>query len=265
MQLTQLIDRLSPLTVSGEVADRRVGGVVFDSRKSAPGVLFVAVAGTRVDGHRYIDRAIEAGAVAVVGTEAGAMEAAGGRHPDVVFITVADSADSLAIAATVFYDEPSKELTLIGVTGTNGKTTVTTLLHDLFTKLGYKAGLLSTVEVRIGTEVETATHTTPDAVAINAHLSDMRDAGCDFCFMEVSSHAVHQRRTAGLDFNGGVFTNLTHDHLDYHKTFREYLEAKKTFFTDLPGPAFALTNADDKNGTVMVQNTPGYQAALFPP
>ncbi|MFT7120006.1 MAG: UDP-N-acetylmuramoyl-L-alanyl-D-glutamate--2,6-diaminopimelate ligase [Neolewinella sp.] len=171
------------------------------------------------------------------------------------FIQVADSALALALLSTEFYGNPSQDMTLVGITGTNGKTTVATLLHDLFSALGYKAGLLSTVEVRIGQEVIAATHTTPDAVAINATLADMRDAGCDYAFMEVSSHAVAQQRTRGLAFNGGVFTNLTHDHLDYHETFAAYRDAKKGFFDQLPKGAFALVNADDKNGDFMLQNT----------
>jgi len=173
----------------------------------------------------------------------------------VTYIQVKNSARSLAQAATEYHKNPSQNLTLVGITGTNGKTTVATLLHDLYTSLGYKAGLLSTVEVRIGAEVHAATHTTPDALAINALLAEMRDAGCDFVFMEVSSHAVAQQRTYGLAFNGGVFTNLSHDHLDYHDTFAAYRDAKKGFFDQLPKAAFALVNADDKNGAFMLQNT----------
>ena len=254
MQLTPLIDRLQPLAVTGEVAGRVVSCVVFDSRKAVPGCLFVAVRGTRVDGHDYIDQAVVAGAVAVIfdrkdftGADAGA--------EGVTLIAVADAAKALALAADEFYGRPSRDLTLVGVTGTNGKTTVTTLLHDLFTRLGYRAGLLSTVEVRVGEEVRSATHTTPDAVAISEQLADMRDAGCSYVFMEVSSHAVDQRRTAALHFAGAVFTNLSHDHLDYHETFAAYRDAKKTFFDELPKAAFALVNADDKNGEVMLQNT----------
>ncbi|MEL7163036.1 MAG: UDP-N-acetylmuramoyl-L-alanyl-D-glutamate--2,6-diaminopimelate ligase, partial [Bacteroidota bacterium] len=172
---------------------------------------------------------------------------------------VEDSAIALALLANEYYGNPSRELTLVGVTGTNGKTTVTTLLHDLFTALGYKTGLLSTVEVRIGTQKETATHTTPDALAINARLREMVDAGCDYAFIEVSSHAVAQHRTRGLAFAGGVFTNLSHDHLDYHETFAAYRDAKKSFFDQLPKSAFALTNADDKNGGIMLQNTAARQ------
>ncbi|MEM9528128.1 MAG: UDP-N-acetylmuramoyl-L-alanyl-D-glutamate--2,6-diaminopimelate ligase [Bacteroidota bacterium] len=269
MQLTQLIDRLNPLAVSGKVAGREVSRVVFDSRQVAEDSLFVAVKGTQVDGHDYIGKAIANGATVIVQEAVGA--AAGAKqgvnvptsdsqindHPskNITTITVANSAKALGLLADEFYGRPSRELTLVGVTGTNGKTTVTTLLHDLFTALGYKAGLLSTVEVRIGTAKESATHTTPDALAINDRLQAMLSAGCDYVFMEVSSHAVAQYRTAGLTFKGGVYTNLSHDHLDYHETFAAYRDAKKAFFDQLPKTAFALTNADDKNGAIMLQNT----------
>jgi len=178
-----------------------------------------------------------------------------GLGEGVCYIKVKNSAVALAQAAATYHNNPSQDLTLVGITGTNGKTTVATLLHDLYTSLGYKTGLLSTVEVRIGEEVRSATHTTPDALSINALLAEMRDAGCDFVFMEVSSHAVAQHRTCGLAFNGGVFTNLSHDHLDYHETFAAYRDAKKGFFDQLPKTAFALVNADDKNGAFMLQNT----------
>ena len=259
MQLTQLLDRIQPLVVHGTVDGRGVSRLVFDSRKAEPGAVFVAVKGTQVDGHDYIVKALAGGADMIVGEDAGAMklvrEKVGGEYPNAVWIEVASSSTALAQAACAFHGDPSHQLTLVGVTGTNGKTTVTTLLYELFTGLGYKCGLLSTVNVRIGKEEITATHTTPDAVAINANLAAMVEAGCDYCFMEVSSHAVHQNRTAGLYFTGGVFTNLTHDHLDYHGTFRDYLEAKKAFFDGLPKTAFALSNADEKNGQVMLQNT----------
>jgi len=253
MQLTRLLDRIQPLAVSGETVGRRVSCVVFDSRKAVPGCLFVAVRGTRVDGHDYIDKAVALGASVVVSERT----LSPGPSPveRVTYIKVKDSANALALLATEFYHNPSRDLQLVGITGTNGKTTVATLLHDLYTALGYKAGLLSTVEVRIGTAVSEATHTTPDALAINATLAEMRDAGCDYVFMEVSSHAVAQHRTVGLDFNGGVFTNLSHDHLDYHETFAAYRDAKKAFFDQLPKTAYALINADDKNGAFMLQNT----------
>ncbi len=259
MQLTSLIARLQPRSVYGSQADRAVTGIAFDSRKVREGNLFVAVRGTQVDGHDYLRQALEKGASVIVGEDAGAVKTAfdskSGVVPGVCFLTVDDSAEALALSSALYYEDPSHELTLVGVTGTNGKTTVTTLLHDLFTGMGYKCGLLSTVEIRVGEEIMTATHTTPDAVGINARLADMVTAGCTYAFMEVSSHAVDQRRTAALRFAGGVFTNLSHDHLDYHKTFRAYLEAKKTFFDGLPKAAFALANADDKNGPVMLQNT----------
>ncbi len=253
MLLTQLLNRLAPLTVSGEVEGRWVSSVAFDSRKVEQDSLFVAVKGTQVDGHAYITKAIAAGATIIVGADAGAMEVCAGQ--EVTAILVEDSAQALALLSAAFYGDPSADLTLVGVTGTNGKTTVTTLLHDLFTALGYKTGLLSTVEVRIGATVTSATHTTPDAVAINATLAEMVEAGCDYVFMEVSSHAVAQHRISGLVFAGGVFTNLTHDHLDYHGTFANYRDAKKGFFDQLPKTAFALVNADDRNGDFMLQNT----------
>ncbi len=276
MQLTPLIDRLQPLAVTGKVEGRGVSCVVFDSRKVEPGCLFVAVKGTRVDGHDYIAQAIAQGATTIVGEDAGAMErerskvaasaAAPQRTPaadtpstrgeaDILWLTVPNAAQALALLAHEYYGQPSNDLTLVGITGTNGKTTVATLLHDLFSGLGYKTGLLSTVEIRIGATVVAATHTTPDALAINASLAEMREAGCDYVFMEVSSHAVAQHRTAHLAFRGGVFTNLTHDHLDYHETFAAYRDAKKGFFDQLPAAAFALVNADDRNGEYMLQNT----------
>ncbi|VAW15278.1 UDP-N-acetylmuramoylalanyl-D-glutamate--2,6-diaminopimelate ligase [hydrothermal vent metagenome] len=227
-----------------------VSGIVFDSRKVKPGCLFVAARGTRVDGHRFIQGAIENGAVAVV-CEDIPTEMPG----NITFIKVNNSSRVLGGLAAAFYGFPSKTLKIVGVTGTNGKTSIVTLLHGLFTKLGYKAGLISTIKNSIGGKETRATHTTPDAVQIQRLFAEMVDAGCAYCFMEVSSHAIHQGRIAGVGFSGGIFTNLTHDHLDYHKTFAEYLKAKKMFFDGLPGTAFALTNIDDKNGLVMVQNT----------
>ncbi|WP_116124812.1 UDP-N-acetylmuramoyl-L-alanyl-D-glutamate--2,6-diaminopimelate ligase [Lewinella sp. IMCC34183] len=255
MQLDRLIQPLTLRFRSGETAGRDVAGLAFDSRKVAASFLFVAVPGTRVDGHDYVRTAVDAGAVAVV-AERGRLAPDALDGTGAALFLVDDSAAALATLADTWYESPSRDLTLVGVTGTNGKTTVTTLLHELFTGLGYRAGLLSTVEVRIGEERRTATHTTPDALAIHANLAEMRDAGVDYVFMEVSSHAVHQRRTLGLDFDGGVFTNLTHDHLDYHGSFAEYINAKKAFFDQLDARAFALTNADDRRGAVMVQNTP---------
>lgn len=227
----------------------KIKSIQFDSRRVTPGALFVAVRGTLTDGHRYISSAVEAGAVAIVCEELPAEQKTG-----VEYFVVADAHRELALLASEFYGNPSTRLKLVGITGTNGKTTTATLLYDLFTALGYCVGLLSTVENRVAGKVSPSTHTTPDAVELNSLLAQMVDAGCDYCFMEVSSHSMVQRRTEGLTFAGGVFTNLTHDHLDYHGTFAEYLKAKKTFFDALPEGAFALTNVDDRNGEVMLQN-----------
>ena len=252
MQLSQLIAPLDVRSATGDPT-RTINGIAFDSRRVQAGYLFVAIGGTRVDGHQYISRAVDAGAVAIVRQE----QSGGDPFTDreVAVITVPDSAAALAQLAATWYGDPSKDLKVVGVTGTNGKTTVTTLLHDLFTDLGYLTGLLSTVELRIGKEVRAATHTTPDALSVQSALADMRAARVDYVFMEVSSHAVHQQRTKAIHFAGGVFTNLSHDHLDYHGTFANYIAAKKAFFDELPGGSFALINADDKRGSVMVQNT----------
>jgi UDP-N-acetylmuramoyl-L-alanyl-D-glutamate--2,6-diaminopimelate ligase len=239
-----------PFTELQGAADVEISAVVFDSRKVVPGALFVAVKGTQVDGHDYIEKAIKDGAVAII-----CEELPGHTAVEVDFLMVADSAVALGIVAANFYDNPSKKLKLVGVTGTNGKTTIATLLYQLFRDLGYKCGLLSTVENQINGKVIPSTHTTPDQVELNRLLDDMVAQGCDYCFMEVSSHAVAQHRIEGLVFAGGIFTNLTHDHLDYHKTFDAYLKAKKGFFDGLSKNAFALTNSDDKNGSVMLQNT----------
>ncbi|MEX0966787.1 MAG: UDP-N-acetylmuramoyl-L-alanyl-D-glutamate--2,6-diaminopimelate ligase [Bacteroidia bacterium] len=224
--------------------------LTFDSREVKSGSLFFAVKGVLADGHRFISKATESGAVAVVCEEW--PEEAGNSS---TIIQVTDSREALAMAAAEFYEHPSRQLELVGVTGTNGKTTVCTLLYQLFTWLGYPSGLLSTVNVHIREQVVPATHTTPDPVELNKLLRQMVDEGCDYCFMEVSSHAVVQHRVSGLIFSGGVFTNITHDHLDYHLTFSDYIKAKKTFFDRLGKQAFALFNEDDKNGKVMVQNT----------
>lgn len=224
--------------------------ICFDSRQVEKFSLFVAVSGTQVDGHQFIDKAIADGAVAIVCEEFPEV-----RKEGVSYVRVKKSSEALGFIAANFYDIPSSEIKLVGVTGTNGKTTTATLLHDLFTRLGYKVGLLSTVVNKIGNEEIEATHTTPDAIQLNGLLRYMIAEGCEYCFMEVSSHAIHQNRIAGVDFTGAIFTNITHDHLDYHKTFDEYLKAKKKFFDDLPENAFALVNKDDKNGLVMQQNT----------
>jgi UDP-N-acetylmuramoyl-L-alanyl-D-glutamate--2,6-diaminopimelate ligase len=230
-------------------AEVSVSALVSDSRKALPGTLFVAVKGTQVDAHDFIPQVIEKGCSVIVAERVVDVPAT------VTLLIVPNTALALGELAHAFYDYPSQSLQLVGITGTNGKTTTTTLLHDLYTGLGYKVGLLSTVVNLIGKEVIPSTHTTPDQIALNALLADMVAQGCSHCFMEVSSHAISQHRIAGLVFKGGAFTNITHDHLDYHGTFKEYIAAKKTFFDEMNTDAFALVNADDKNGMVMVQNT----------
>lgn len=228
----------------------QIADLCFDSRQVTSGSCFFAVRGTATDGHRFIAMAVERGAAAVVCEELPLA-----IHPEVAYLLVEDSERAMACMASAFYDDPSRELKLVGVTGTNGKTTTATLLYELVRKLGYRAGLISTVVYKIDQREVTSTHTTPDTIRLNRMLREMVDAGCDYCFMECSSHAIVQQRTYGLRFAGGLFSNLTHDHLDYHKTFAEYLKAKKGFFDTLPKGAFALTNVDDRNGRVMVQNT----------
>lgn len=227
-----------------------VAGLVYDSRTVAPGDCFFATRGTQNDGHDFILSAVEKGAAAVVCERLPEQQSAG-----VTYVTVPDAAGALADMAAAFYDHPSRALQLVGITGTNGKTTTATLLYDLVRALGHKAGLISTVVYKVGERTVEATHTTPDPVRLNAMLREMADQGCQYCFMECSSHAIVQERTRGLHFAGGIFSNISHDHLDYHKTFAEYIRAKKLFFNSLGKEAFALTNADDKNGRVMVQNT----------
>jgi len=250
--LRNLIDISGSLQIEQLIGsnDLQIKEIIFDSRRVTKGSLFVAQAGTNVDGHQFTDLAIQQGAVAVVCEQI----------PDIInnsvcYIKVPDSKKALGILAAEFYDHPSEKLKLIGITGTNGKTTIVTLLHDLFSKLGYKTGLLSTIENKIGQECIASTHTTPDTVQLNQLLDKMVKASVEFCFMEVSSHAVDQERIYGLHFTGGVFTNLSHDHLDYHLTFDEYLKAKKKFFDQLPSSSFALSNTDDKRGQIMLQNT----------
>ena len=249
MKLQELLQYITPLEVFGDTSVE-VNGIVSDSRRVAEGSLFVAVKGVTVDGHEYIDKAIERGASAIVCEEMPEHITSG-----ITYIRVADSADSLGRLASAWYGEPSKKLVLVGVTGTNGKTTIATILYRLFRKLGFKAGLLSTVCNCIDEAEFPATHTTPDPIALNELLARMVAAGCAYAFMEVSSHAIDQKRVSGLAFKGGIFTNLTRDHLDYHKTFDEYLKVKKRFFDNLPKGTFALSNADDKNGAVLLQNT----------
>jgi len=227
-----------------------VNNVHFDSRKVDMDDVFVAIRGTLTDGHKYIQKAVDAGARAIVCEELPELMVNG-----VTYLQVADCNSALAIIASNFYDNPSKNLKLVGVTGTNGKTTVTTLLYNLFKKAGFKVGLISTIKVLVDEEEYITTHTTPDVLTINNYLSKMNNVGVEFCFMEVSSHGIHQKRAEGLRFEGAIFTNLSHDHLDYHKTFAEYRDTKKKLFDGLPKTAFALVNIDDKNGLVMLQNT----------
>lgn len=231
-----------------------ISSVTFDSRKVKKDTLFVATRGTATDGHAYIDKAIEAGAVAIVCEDLPET-----RKENVTYIKVTDSTHALGFIACNYFDNPSTKLKLVGVTGTNGKTTTVTLLFNLFRTLGYNVGLLSTVQNKINNTVIPSTHTTPDALSLNELLSVMVEQGCDYAFMEVSSHAVVQNRIAGVQFTGAIFTNITHDHLDYHKTFDEYIKAKKRFFDNLPEEAFAVTNKDDKNGMVMLQNTKAHK------
>jgi len=230
--------------------DLAIHNVVFDSRSIVKDDLFVAIKGTLVDGHLFIDKAIGLGATAIV-----CEQIPKEINPKITYIQVADTHSALAILASNFYENPSSKLQLIGVTGTNGKTTIATLLYELFRKAGFKVGLLSTVKVLVNGNEYKATHTTPDSMSINAYLDQMVTEGVAYCFMEVSSHGIDQKRTHGLLFRGGIFTNLSHDHLDYHKTFLAYRNVKKTFFDELPASAFALVNIDDKNGAIMLQNT----------
>ena len=228
-----------------------IGKLDFDSRTIAINDVFVAIRGSLSDGHGFIEKAVTLGAIAVICEQFPEI-----THEHVTYIQVKDTNKALAYLAANYFENPSHNLKLVGITGTNGKTTVASLLYQLFKKAGYKAGLLSTVKIMIDDTEYKATHTTPDSITINNFLRDMNDVGVEYCFMEVSSHGVHQKRTEGLQFAGGVFTNLSHDHLDYHPTFAEYRDVKKAFFDSLPKTAFALTNVDDKNGQVMLQNTP---------
>jgi UDP-N-acetylmuramoyl-L-alanyl-D-glutamate--2,6-diaminopimelate ligase len=249
MKLNNLLKHINYTEVRGEV-NPEIKAVEFDSRKVKPGTLFIAQKGLHADGHQFIQKACENGAVAVVCEKFPAEFPVG-----TAVIKVADSMQATGQIASVFYGNPSRKMKVVGITGTNGKTSIATLLFRLFRELGYNAGLISTISYRINETEETASHTTPDSLKIQQLMAKMVDAGCEFCFMEVSSHAVHQKRIAGIEFAGGVFTNITHDHLDYHKTFAEYIKAKQGFFNVLPATAFALTNIDDKNGLIMVQNT----------
>ena len=248
MRLSELLKYVKPITIVGN-AEVDITGVNIDSRKIEMGHLFVAIKGTQTDGHRFIPKALELGAVAVLCEDMPEEPAAG-----VTYVQVTSTEAAVGPVATVFYGEPSKHLKLVGVTGTNGKTTIATLLYNMFRKFGHKCGLLSTVCNYIEGEAIPADHTTPDPIELNKLLHQMVEAGCEYAFMECSSHAIAQQRIGGLTFAGGLFTNLTRDHLDYHKTFENYRDAKKAFFDGLSKEAFAITNADDKNGSVMVQN-----------
>lgn len=249
MQLIELLNRIPVLEIHGK-NDREVSALVFDSRKVTEDSLYVAVKGTVADGHSFIASSIEKGAKTIV-----CEELPENLDQNITYIKVKDSSKTLGQLASNFYGNPCEKLKLIGVTGTNGKTSVSTLLFDVFKNLGYNSALLSTVEIRVGDEIFPATHTTPDVITINQILAKAVESGCEFAFMEVSSHGISQNRTEGLHFKIAGFTNLTHDHLDYHKTFDEYLKTKKRFFDELNDDAIAITNVDDKNGNVMLQNT----------
>jgi UDP-N-acetylmuramoyl-L-alanyl-D-glutamate--2,6-diaminopimelate ligase len=249
MQLQDILYGVAITNLVG-TTNREVDALTFDSREVRPGSVFFAIKGTLADGHKFIDQTIAAGAAVVICEEMPIS-----LREDVSYIQVQDSSVALGKVASNFYGNPSRDLKLVGITGTNGKTTIATLLFKLFRGLGYSVGLISTVENQINAQVIPATHTTPNPIALNQLLSDMVEAGCTHCFMEVSSHAVVQHRIEGLEFTGAVFSNISHDHLDFHKTFDNYIKAKKQFFDKLPKTAFALTNADDKNGMVMLQNT----------
>ena len=249
MKLSEVLKNIKPLQTAGDM-DVDINGVNIDSRRIENGHLFIAMKGTVVDGHEFIDKAIGLGARAILCEDMPEKRAEG-----VTYVQVASTEDAAGKAATCFYGNPSTQLTLVGVTGTNGKTTIATLLYNMFRKMGHKCGLLSTVCNYIEDKAIPTGHTTPDPIELNQLLAEMVSAGCEYAFMECSSHAIAQKRISGLTFAGGIFTNLTRDHLDYHKTFENYRDAKKAFFDGLPKTAFAITNADDKNGMVMVQNT----------
>ena len=249
MKLSDLLKNIVTISITGD-AECDIKGVNIDSRKVADGHLFIAMRGTQVDGHKFIPKAEELGAAAILCEQLPEEKKQG-----VTYVQVADTEDVVGQVATTFYGNPTSKLKLVGVTGTNGKTTIATLLYNMFRKMGHKCGLLSTVCNYVEGEAYPTDHTTPDPIELNELLGKMADAGCEYAFMECSSHAIAQKRIGGLTFAGGIFTNLTRDHLDYHKTLENYRDAKKKFFDDMPKSAFAITNADDKNGMVMVQNT----------
>jgi UDP-N-acetylmuramoyl-L-alanyl-D-glutamate--2,6-diaminopimelate ligase len=248
-KLSEILYKVRTEALAGNT-DVDIADVQIDSRKVSKNTLFIAVKGVAADGHKFINSAINSGADAIVCEQMPADKKEG-----ITYIKVNNSSEAAGLIAHNFYDQPSLHLKLVGVTGTNGKTTIATLLYKLFTCLGYKTGLISTVENQIAGKIIPSTHTTPDPISLNALLKQMVDEGCAYAFMEVSSHAIHQERIAGLDFKGALFSNITHDHLDYHKTFEEYIKAKKAFFDKLSSSAFAITNIDDKRGLIMVQNT----------
>ncbi len=248
-RLKDILYRVSIEAVHG-ATDVTISKIEFDSRKVESNTAFVAIKGTLSDGHDYIEKAIALGANVIVCEQFPETIVQG-----ITYVQVNDTNEALAYLSANFYDNPSEKVKLVGVTGTNGKTTIASLLYQLFKKAGYKVGLLSTVKIMVDSEEFKATHTTPDSLTLNYYLDQMIQEGCEFCFMEVSSHGIHQKRTAALQFAGGIFTNLSHDHLDYHNTFAEYRDVKKSFFDYLPKSAFAITNCDDKNGVVMLQNT----------
>ncbi|ALU74000.1 UDP-N-acetylmuramoyl-L-alanyl-D-glutamate--2,6-diaminopimelate ligase [Tenacibaculum finnmarkense] len=248
-KLKDILYKVSVNKIYGTI-QASINEVVFDSRLVQKNDVFIAQKGGTVDGHQFIEKAIDLGATVIV-----CQDIPSDKKQEITYVEVTDSDATLAIMAANFYDNPSKKLQLVGITGTNGKTTIASLLYQLFKKAGHKVGLLSTVKIMVDDKEHKATHTTPNSLAINKYLSLMIDAGVTHCFMEVSSHGIHQKRTEGLHFVGGVFTNLSHDHLDYHKTFAEYRDVKKSFFDVLPKSAFALVNIDDKNGQIMLQNT----------
>jgi UDP-N-acetylmuramoyl-L-alanyl-D-glutamate--2,6-diaminopimelate ligase len=249
INLKEILWKVAIEAVNGST-DVTIEKMEFDSRKISENDVFIAIRGTISDGHDFIETAISKGAIAIICDTFPEIIISG-----ITYIRVKDTNKAMAFMAANYFENPSQKLKLVGITGTNGKTTVASLLYQLFQKAGYKVGLLSTVKILVDTKEYKATHTTPDSITINQYLKEMVDEGVEYCFMEVSSHGIHQKRTEGLQFAGGVFTNLSHDHLDYHPTFSEYRDVKKSFFDNLPKTAFALSNSDDKNGSVMLQNT----------
>lgn len=248
-KLQDILYKSGATEITGSL-NKDIANITFDSREVKQGSLFIAITGTISDGHNFIEMAIEKGASAIVCTKKSQI-----THPEVTYIVVDDSSKTLGFIAANYYNNPSSDLIITGVTGTNGKTTIVTLLFNLFRDMGFSVGMISTINNRINNTIIPSTHTTPDAISLNKLFKQMVDAGCEYVFMEVSSHAIAQNRIAGIDFKIGVFTNITHDHLDYHKTFKEYISAKSAFFTQLPKESFAITNSDDKNGMVMLQNS----------